>query len=27
MPLDEAPRGFQIFNDKQEECTKIVLTP
>jgi threonine dehydrogenase-like Zn-dependent dehydrogenase len=23
--LDEAPRGFDIFNRKQEECLKIVL--
>jgi threonine dehydrogenase-like Zn-dependent dehydrogenase len=25
MTLDEAPRGFDIFNRKQEECLKIVL--
>jgi len=25
MTLDEAPRGFDIFNRKQEECVKIVL--
>jgi threonine dehydrogenase-like Zn-dependent dehydrogenase len=27
MPLDEAPRGYQIFRDKQEECNKVVLKP
>jgi len=27
LPLREAPRGYQIFCDKQEECTKIVLDP
>jgi threonine dehydrogenase-like Zn-dependent dehydrogenase len=27
MPLDQAPHGFDIFNNKQEECTKIVLSP
>lgn len=27
MGLDEAPRGYQIFTDKQEECIKIVLKP
>src|SRR5688500_16725142 len=25
MPLSEAPRGYTIFNDKQENCEKIVL--
>jgi threonine dehydrogenase-like Zn-dependent dehydrogenase len=25
MPLSEAPRGYKIFNDKQENCEKIVL--
>ncbi len=27
MPLDDAPRGFQIFRDKRDQCTKIVLKP
>jgi threonine dehydrogenase-like Zn-dependent dehydrogenase len=25
MPLEEAPRGYRIFNDKLENCEKIVL--
>jgi threonine dehydrogenase-like Zn-dependent dehydrogenase len=27
MKLAEAARGYQIFNDKEEECRKVVLTP
>jgi threonine dehydrogenase-like Zn-dependent dehydrogenase len=27
MSLDQAPEGFQMFNDKQDECIKIVLKP
>lgn len=27
LPLDEAPHGFEIFNNKQDECMKVVLTP
>ena len=27
MKLDEAPHGFDIFNRKEEDCIKIVLTP
>jgi threonine dehydrogenase-like Zn-dependent dehydrogenase len=27
MRLDEAPRGYEIFLNKQDDCTKIVLTP
>ena len=27
LPLDEAPHGFEIFNNKQDECLKVVLTP
>ncbi len=27
MSLDDAARGYQIFNDKQEDCRKVVLTP
>jgi threonine dehydrogenase-like Zn-dependent dehydrogenase len=25
MPLDQAPEGYRIFNDKLENCEKIVL--
>jgi threonine dehydrogenase-like Zn-dependent dehydrogenase len=27
MPLEEAPHGFKMFCDKQDECIKIVLKP
>jgi threonine dehydrogenase-like Zn-dependent dehydrogenase len=27
MKLDDAPNGFDIFNDKQDDCIKIVLKP
>jgi len=27
MPLAEAPQGFEMFRDKQDNCTKIVLKP
>jgi threonine dehydrogenase-like Zn-dependent dehydrogenase len=27
MPLENAAEGFSIFNNKQDECTKIVLKP
>ena len=27
MPLADAARGYQIFNDKKEDCRKIILTP
>lgn len=27
MSLDEAPRGYKIFRDKQEDCVKVVLKP
>jgi threonine dehydrogenase-like Zn-dependent dehydrogenase len=27
MSLDEAPKGYDIFKKKQDECTKVVLTP
>jgi threonine dehydrogenase-like Zn-dependent dehydrogenase len=27
LPLDEAPRGYQMFRDKQHECIKVVLDP
>jgi len=27
LPLDEAPRGYKIFRDKQDNCIKVVLKP
>ena len=27
MTLDDAARGYGMFNDKEDSCTKIVLTP
>ncbi|MFN7146254.1 MAG: zinc-dependent alcohol dehydrogenase [Myxococcota bacterium] len=27
LPLDDAPRAYKIFNDKQEDCVKVVLKP
>ncbi len=27
MPLDEAPRGYEIFQKKQDNCVKVVLQP
>jgi threonine dehydrogenase-like Zn-dependent dehydrogenase len=27
MPLADAPKGFKMFNDKVEDCIKIVLKP
>lgn len=27
LPLDEAARGYKIFNDKEEGCIKVVLKP
>jgi threonine dehydrogenase-like Zn-dependent dehydrogenase len=27
LPLDEAPRGYDMFLDKTDECLKVVLTP
>jgi len=27
MPLADAPRGYEIFNNKQDECVKVVLKP
>ncbi|MGW5686825.1 zinc-dependent alcohol dehydrogenase [Nonomuraea sp. NPDC003754] len=26
LPLQEAPRGFELFKNKQDECNKVVLT-
>jgi len=27
MALDEAPQGYKMFRDKQDECVKVVLKP
>ncbi|GAA2409454.1 zinc-dependent alcohol dehydrogenase [Actinomadura vinacea] len=27
LPLSEAPAGYEMFKHKQDECTKVVLTP
>jgi threonine dehydrogenase-like Zn-dependent dehydrogenase len=27
MRLDDAPRGYEMFRDKQDECIKVVLKP
>lgn len=27
MPLEQAPEAFRMFNDKQNECIKVVLKP
>jgi threonine dehydrogenase-like Zn-dependent dehydrogenase len=27
MPLDEASRGYEMFKNKEDDCTKIVLKP
>ncbi|WP_026075613.1 zinc-dependent alcohol dehydrogenase [Noviherbaspirillum massiliense] len=27
LPLDDAPYGYHIFRDKQDECVKVVLKP
>lgn len=27
LALEDAPTGYQLFNDKEEECIKVVLTP
>jgi len=27
LPLEEAPRGYEIFKEKQEDCEKVVLSP
>jgi len=27
MRLDDAPSGYKMFCDKQDECIKIVLNP
>jgi threonine dehydrogenase-like Zn-dependent dehydrogenase len=27
LPLEQAPHGYEIFKNKKEDCTKVVLTP
>ncbi len=27
LPIEEAPRGYQIFRDKEDQCVKVVLNP
>ena len=27
LPLEEAPHGYQIFCDKEDNCVKVVLKP
>jgi threonine dehydrogenase-like Zn-dependent dehydrogenase len=27
LPLEDAPRGFSMFNNKEDECIKVVLKP
>jgi threonine dehydrogenase-like Zn-dependent dehydrogenase len=27
LPLSEAPHGYEIFNEKKEDCVKVVLSP
>ena len=27
LPLAEAPRGYEIFKEKQDNCEKVVLQP
>jgi threonine dehydrogenase-like Zn-dependent dehydrogenase len=27
MRLEDAPRGYELFNNKQDDCLKVVLTP
>jgi threonine dehydrogenase-like Zn-dependent dehydrogenase len=27
LPLDEAPRGYDMFKHKEDDCVKVVLTP
>jgi threonine dehydrogenase-like Zn-dependent dehydrogenase len=27
LPLDEAPRGYELFKNKRDDCLKVVLTP
>lgn len=27
LPLAEAPKGYEIFNEKKDDCVKVVLKP
>jgi threonine dehydrogenase-like Zn-dependent dehydrogenase len=27
LPLDEAPRGYDLFKHKEDDCLKVVLKP
>jgi threonine dehydrogenase-like Zn-dependent dehydrogenase len=27
LPLEQAPHGYEIFKNKDDECTKVVLKP
>jgi threonine dehydrogenase-like Zn-dependent dehydrogenase len=27
VPIDEAPRMYKVFRDKEDHCTKVVLDP
>jgi threonine dehydrogenase-like Zn-dependent dehydrogenase len=27
LPLNEAPRGYDMFKNKKDDCEKVVLTP
>lgn len=27
LPLDQAPHGYEIFKNKQDNCEKIIMTP
>ncbi len=27
LPLDDAPKGYEMFKHKQDNCTKVVLKP
>jgi threonine dehydrogenase-like Zn-dependent dehydrogenase len=27
LPLEDAPRGYEMFLDKEDECVKVVLKP
>jgi len=27
LPLDQAPRGYETFKNKEDNCVKVVLSP
>ena len=27
LPLEDAPRGYQLFQNKKDSCVKVLLTP